>query len=201
MPRSRELKSNRSVNTVAQWRPRLRRTFPLGAGYVRRSAHIKVSLIALAALVACGVSAQRAPAEPFALVGRFDNVSSGTGEHCEGYSLDLWRSGAAMLGLLSRHEGLCGDPPCAAVQVRNFDVHTGRLSFRAVVVGQTIDFTGSVQGDAVAGRLNGDPVRLNRQSPGTGVFAPDTSVAEWCSFWQAVPRCKGVKEICHTLGR
>lgn len=161
---------------------------------------MKAILIA-AAFVACGVSAQQAPTEPFGLVGQFNNVSSRTGEHCEGYSLDLWRSGADMLGLLSRHEGLCGDPPCSAVQVRNFVVNTGRLSFHTVILDQPIHFAGSVQRGAVVGRLNGDKVRLNRQSSHTGVFAPDTSVGEWCSFWQAVPRCSGVKEMCHTLGR
>lgn len=161
---------------------------------------MKAGLIAVVALVACGVSAHQTATEPLERLGRFDNVYSRTGEHCEGFSLDLWRSGTRLVGLLSRHQGLCGDPPCAAVEVRHSDSRTGRLRFRAVIWDEPISFSGFVQRGAVVGKLNGTSVRLNLEPPYAGVFATE-SVAEWCTFWQTVPRCTGVKELCQTLGR
>jgi hypothetical protein len=45
-------------------------------------------------------------ADEFRPIGSFHNVRSSTGEHCDGYSLRLWRHNGRILGLFNHHEGL-----------------------------------------------------------------------------------------------
>ena len=61
-------------------------------------------------------------------LGSYDYVrSSDGGDHCYGYSLQLWQYRDQLLGLLDIHEGLCGDPPCGVLQYVFHDVKTGHL--------------------------------------------------------------------------
>lgn len=137
---------------------------------------------------------------PLQLLGRFDNVdSSDQGEHCDGYSLDLWDANGRVLGLLHRHSGLCGDPPCAVLDRVSFDRKTGRLTFASRIEPQTFSFVGHLRAKSVTGELNGHTLQLDRQPQVGGLFEPDTNVRAWCSFWKDVPRCTGVKELCTGL--
>ena len=156
--------------------------------------------VAIAALVfACGQSFGSSASE-FELLGHFDNViSSDQGEHCGGYSLDLWESKARLLGLLHHHSGLCGDPPCSVIDHATLHRKTGRLTFTSNIGSETFKFVGNLHGRRVVGKLDCRPVQLNRQPPVEGEFEPDTRLGSWCSFWQSVPRCTGVRELCATL--
>jgi hypothetical protein len=155
-----------------------------------------VVIVALA--LACG-QAVAAAGDEIALVGRFDNVaSSDQGEHCSGYSLDLWESRGRPFGLLHHHSGLCGDPPCSVIENAALDDKTGRLTFNSAIRSQKFEFAGFVQGKRVVGKLNGREVQLDREPPVEG-FDPDSKLAAWCSFWQSVPRCTGVKKLCGEL--
>jgi hypothetical protein len=152
--------------------------------------------LAVTLLVACEI----AGAGQFKLVGRFDNVSSADrGEHCQGYSLSLWESDGRMLGLLDHHSGPCGDPPCAVIQSAKFDRKTGRLTFWSTISSERLQVVGAIRSNDVVGRLNRKPLGLARQPLTPGAFEPDQSLAAWCSFWESVPRCTGVKDVCETL--
>jgi hypothetical protein len=134
-------------------------------------------------------------------IGAFGNVRESlvTGEpHCYGYSLDLWRYRGQILGLLRRHNGLCGDPPCESPVNVSRDTRTGRISFSALGV----MFVGTVRRDDVIGTIDGKPVRLTREMDDlVGMdSARDKSLDEWCHFWRGVPRCRGVDQLCSSLG-
>lgn len=134
------------------------------------------------------------------LMGHFDNViSPDQGEHCGGYSLDLWESKTRPFALLHHHSGLCGDPPCSVTKNTTLDRKTGRLTFTSVIRSEKVRFVGFVQAERVVGKLNDRAVQLNRKAPAAGGFEPDTKFEAWCSFWQSVPRCTGVRELCAEL--
>lgn len=136
------------------------------------------------------------------LLGHFDNVvSSDSEEHCEGFSLDLWKSKTRLVGLLHRHSGLCGDPPCSVIEHVTLHSKSGRLRFRSKIESEQFKFVGLLQGERVVGKLNGQTMQLNRQPPITGWFEPDTELGAWCSFWLSVPRCTGVRELCAEFTR
>jgi len=131
-------------------------------------------------------------ADEFAPIGSFGNVSSSTGEHCSGYSLELWRHNGRIIGLLDRHSGLCGDPPCEALRDVSYDSRRGRLSFTAL----DEKFTGTLRRDDVVGTIGAARVRLmrNRDFPMDGKW--DKNFTDWCGFWRGVHRCRGVDDVC-----
>ena len=136
----------------------------------------------------------------FKRLGSFDNVVSRTGEHCRGYSLELWQSGTEVIGLLDVHGGgLCGDPPCSLLQGVSFDPATGRLLFSAFNGASSFKFEGRLVRNAIVGTINGQAVRLTRtEFPDD--WGPDQSMPVWCAFWAGVPRCTGVPELCSLKG-
>ena len=139
-------------------------------------------------------------AQEFDALGSFGNVASPDGgEHCGGYSLQLWKSDGRVIGLLDIHEGLCGDPPCGVIQDVLLDPKKGGLEFSSLI-GQRWRFVGQLIDDAVVGTLNGERVRLtrNRDAPATD-FGPNRGLTGWCEFWSGVGRCGGVRELCASL--
>jgi hypothetical protein len=139
-----------------------------------------------------------ASAEEFRAIGAFDNVRASRSDdpHCYGFSLELWRHNGSIVGLLDHHQGLCGDPPCAALRDVTYDPGTGRLTFSAL--DQT--FAGTVRRDDVVGNLNGSRVRLARNRDVPMELKSDTSFSEWCVFWRGVHRCQGVDQVCRSQG-
>jgi hypothetical protein len=137
----------------------------------------------------------------FEWVGSFADVKSSTGEHCRGYSLNLWRSDGRVIGLLDVHAGLCGDPPCGVIEDVSLDSRTGRLAFTSSIGGVRWTFAGRLMKDAVTGALNGQRVRLNRDRDEKNWvdFKPNLSLGAWCEFWSGVRRCGGVRELCSSL--
>jgi hypothetical protein len=75
-------------------------------------------------------------AEPVEVVGDFTNVTS-DGEHQRGYSVQIWKEGDKILGLLSgsRHSRPVGDPPTGLLENAVFDAKTSELSFSATLPG------------------------------------------------------------------
>jgi hypothetical protein len=129
--------------------------------------------------------------EEFTPVGSFANVRSSTGEHCYGYSLELWRHNGRIIGLFDHHQGLCGDPPCEALQDVSYDRGSGHLTFSAL----DSTFAGNLRKDDVVGTIDGMRVRLAKGDfPMDG--KSDKSFEEWCAFWRGVHRCKGVDQVC-----
>jgi len=151
-------------------------------------------LVAMCALAAPSAAvAQRVES-----IGSFDNVrvSTATGEpHCYGYSLHLWQSGSHVFGLLDRHEGLCGDPPCEAVTSVTHDARTGSLTFSAF----GMRFDGTLRRGNVRGTLGTERLRLERKQAAMDA-ASDKTIDAWCDFWRDVPRCKGVGPVCSAIG-
>jgi hypothetical protein len=129
--------------------------------------------------------------EEFVQIGSFHNVRSSTGEHCYGYSLELWRHNGRIVGLFDHHQGLCGDPPCEALHDVSYDRGTGHLSFSAL----DEKFTGTLRREDVIGTIGATRVRLAR---GHDVMAAK-SFADWCEFWRGVHRCRGVDEVCASV--
>ena len=153
---------------------------------------IQVLLIAGVLSIVQGTSDALAP------VGSFGNVRQGQdGEHCYGYSLELWRHNGKLIGLLDHHQGLCGDPPCEALRNVSYDARSGRLSFSAL----DVNFTGTLRRDDVAGTIGRDRLRLSRHRDHPIDAKSDESFAAWCTFWSSVSRCKGVREVCTAAGQ
>jgi hypothetical protein len=172
------------------------RMMPLRACKSMRSESMR--RIVISALVFACANSFAAPANDLTLLGNFHNVTSlDGGEHCNGYSLGLWEYRGRLLGLFDHHIGLCGDPPCSVIANAKLR-KDGRLSFTSNIWSEKFDFSGVVRAKVVLGKVNGQRVRLDREDF-TGQFEPDTSLRTWCSFWQSVPRCTGVKELCAEL--
>src|ERR1700719_513521 len=67
---------------------------------------------------------------PITFVGEFSNMRY-TEEHAYGYSVQLWREGSAVFGLLLASEGLAGDTPAGLLEDLKYDPRAGKLSFQA----------------------------------------------------------------------
>ena len=134
-------------------------------------------------------------------IGFFENVhSSDGGEHCYGYSLQMWIYRDQLLGLLDIHQGLCGDPPCGVLQDTFLDVETGRLTFRSQINEEAWDFEGTLKLDSVVGTLNGRSVHLVQDHKWAGSDAKSShNLSSWCDFWSAIRRCSGVRALCESL--
>ena len=147
------------------------------------------------------LSASTVFAQDIRPLGSFENVrSSDGGEHCYGYSLELWQYRDRLLGLLDIHEGLCGDPPCGVLEDVFLDGNTGRLAFRSQIIGEAWDFAGTLKRDSVVGTLNGRSVSLVRDQDWTGSDAKSVhTLAGWCDFWSSIPRCRGVRDLCESF--
>lgn len=144
-----------------------------------------------------------ASAQDFTRVGRFASVraSVATGDaHCDGHSLTLWEHRGRIIGLLDVHQGLCGDPPCGVLEDVSFHPGTGRLTFSSTMLGTRFEYVGTIRRDDILGTLNGQRVRLERDRDERAGLESDRSLTRWCQFWDGVPRCGGVKELCAANG-
>jgi hypothetical protein len=133
-------------------------------------------------------------------VGRFDQVRATPSGHCYGHSLDLWKQGERLFGLHHRHEGLCGDPPCSAIQELQFDPKTGDLEFLSSLPGHKYKFAGRIEQDKIVGVFDTEPVSLKRRREYPLSQDSERNVAAWCAFWTQISRCNGVKELCDSMG-
>ena len=87
----------------------------------------RVTVLVLLALVLCAECAAAAEVAP---IGTFSAMRQ-TGEHCSGYSVDLWLTAGAVRGLFRACKGLAGDLPVGLIERSSYDEKSGRLSFAA----------------------------------------------------------------------
>lgn len=130
--------------------------------------------------------------ENFTYIGSYDNVTSETGEHCYGTDVMLWRENdSEIIGLLSQHVGLCGDPSCSIVRG---SIKEKSLSFETSkpIYGGFYSFEGVATKDALVGKLNTIITRLKVNGAGSQYI----DKKDWCSAWVSVQRCEGVKDYC-----
>jgi hypothetical protein len=151
----------------------------------------------LAVLAFCGLGVSGSAAtQDFTFVGSFANVRQTSSDHCYGWSLELWRYNGRLLGLLDRHQALCGDPPCQVLADISHDRKSGRVSFSAF----DMRFNGTLRSSEVSGTLGDERVRMKRtKDPGYDA-RPDKTLGTWCKFWVGVLRCQGVADLCSSLG-
>jgi hypothetical protein len=78
--------------------------------------------------------AARAPAQArITFVGELSNMRY-TEEHAYGYTIQLWREGTAVFGLLLASQGLAGDTPTGLLDDLKYDPQSGKLSFKAKLI-------------------------------------------------------------------
>jgi len=113
------------------------------------------------------------------VVGEFSNMRF-TAEHAYGYSVQLWRQGDQLFGLLLASDGLQGDTPTGLLEEIKFDTHTGVLSFVAklttgvtllgssppfkeVPVCERFEFRGNLGPGMLTGRMNRDRLQPTKE--------------------------------------
>ncbi len=150
--------------------------------------------------LAASCDAAGAPDPAFAYVGTYEKVESATGEHCSGYSVDLWKDSNVLFGLLHHHRGLCGDPPCGVLTDVRHDSESGRLRFNADTAETIFSFEGSLRNESLKGTLTSRWSSTDRNSK-EAVQLPKQrevhagrigSLAEWHEVYDSIKRCRGV---------
>lgn len=86
-----------------------------------------VLLISVLAVAPCMA---QPPAAAMTVVGEFSNMRF-TEEHAYGFTVQLWRHGTDLAGLLLSSAGLQGDTPTGLLENVQFEPRTGKLSFSA----------------------------------------------------------------------
>jgi hypothetical protein len=128
-------------------------------------------------------------------------VESSTGEHCYGFSVDIWKQNNQPFGLFHYHTGLCGDPSCGVLQAVSYDAKSGDLSFSVETRVSKFQFSGKVTRELLSGSLQEslvgqtswtkDTVELPRdQELATEEFYGKThSLSEWHARYGSNERC------------
>ena len=93
------------------------------------SLYIRSLLVAVIAWTCVG--SVQAANESVKFFGDYSHVESSTGEHCDGYSVTLWKHKDSLIGFIDHHRGLCGDPPTGILEEVSYTASTGSLSFTA----------------------------------------------------------------------
>jgi hypothetical protein len=153
---------------------------------------------------------------PLTTIGYFTNVKY-TGEHAYGYSVNLWRQEDNILGLISAHSGLIGDPPAGLLEDVKFDPRTNRLSFRAklttglvysrqykgVPSRDVFEFSGFLNKDKLSGVLEisnllfpDDPpqrkrISLRRSAKMSKAMMPPENYIEWKKMVDGILKFRG----------
>lgn len=153
----------------------------------------KIRLAVLAIVLACAIPAQ-ATDDRVQYLGNYINVQSATGEHCEGYSVRLWRHKGSIIGFLNHHRGLCGDPPIGIMEDISYSAESGDLAFKVklsdsltlkadkwVPSRDLVEFEGSLKGDILQGALTW--YRDGGQKPYTeDVVLPKKDEGSWAEY-------------------
>jgi hypothetical protein len=158
-------------------------------------------------IVACIVFASLAVAKDagtVVFVGSYEKVESSIGEHCYGYSVDIWKYNNQPFGLFHYHSGLCGDPPCGVLEAVRYDAKNGNLRFNVETRISKFQFSGALTRGALSGSLQESlagqtswtvhTVALPRQgTPADDEFHEMIrSLSEWHARYDSYGRCMGV---------
>ena len=159
-------------------------------------------VLALFSRLSVVLDAAETSIRPVVYVGTYEKVESIDGEHCSGYSIDLWKHNNVLFGLLHHHRGLCGDPPCGVLTDIQHSSESGSIRFKAETRESKLDFSGSLKDDLLKGTLtkrwsgtdidSKETVRLpkHRQAYLANRF---DSLEKWHEVYDSIPRCRGVK--------
>jgi hypothetical protein len=159
-------------------------------------------LLAMLPLIAAAFA--QAP-RPITFVGEFSNMRY-TEEHAYGYSVQLWREGAAVFGLFLASEGLAGDTPTGLLDDLKYDPRSGKLSFNAkLTMGvdarqqpshDLFEFDGTLSARAVSGVLKraaaSERISLRKLPPDAALPQPRT-YDEWKRQTGEILRRRGPK--------
>ncbi len=158
----------------------------------------------LAVLPLIAASFAQAP-RPITFVGEFSNMRY-TEEHAYGYSIQLWREGAAVFGLFLASEGLAGDTPTGLLDDLKYDPRSGKLSFKAkLTMGvdarqqpshDLFEFDGTLSARAVSGVVKhgaaSERINLRKLQPDAALAQPRT-YDEWKLQTDEILRRRGPK--------
>lgn len=135
-------------------------------------------------------------------VGYYEKIESTTSGHCHGYSIYLWKHRDTLFGLLHRHQGLCGDPPCGVLDEIKLNPANKRISFKVDMAETRYSFAGTLDKELLTGTITeqwqGSPsvqeesVRLQRQKD-DGLEEQFDSLEAWHRTHDPITRCHGVK--------
>ena len=135
----------------------------------------------------------------------FSKVDSSTGEHCSGWTVELWRVGNHYLGEIHHHRGLCGDPPMGLLENIHYDRESGQLSFKSKISDgvdgrgnptcDALDFQGTVDEKHLHGIMEWrgqfrETIDLLRGANSTGTYP---SEKEWLDARKDVLKFRGPK--------
>jgi hypothetical protein len=139
---------------------------------------------------------------PIRAIGEFFDMRY-TEEHAYGYTVELWRDGGSVTGLLLVSEGLQGDTPTGMLENVRFNSRTGALSFTAkLTTGLAVladgrrepsrdrfEFTGTLKAAVLTGTLKrsdlrppsrpGSRERVQLKIQPQAAMLPAGSYAEW----------------------
>jgi|GEM_PF-4326235 len=130
--------------------------------------------------------------EKFNHLGSFKNIRATDTGHCYGTSISIWElNDKKIIGLLSVHTGLCGDPPCSILQG---SIKINEISFKTnyPIYNVHYSFSGKITNDELSGQLNNESIILKSYS----YNPPYKNIERWCVIWSKISRCRGVKEYC-----
>ena len=135
-------------------------------------------------------------------VGYYEKLESTTSGHCHGYSIYLWKYKDTLFGLLHRHQGLCGDPPCGVLDEIKLNPANKRISFKVDMAETRYSFSGTLDKELLTGTITeqgqASPlareefVRLQRQKD-DGLEAQFDSLEAWHRTYDPITRCQGVR--------
>lgn len=151
--------------------------------------------------------------QPVTFYGSYSHVEAGSGEHCNGYTVELWNYDGAFTGLIHHHRGLCGDPPAGVLENVRYDAQTGKLLFQAKLsdgwdndgpTKDTVSFNGSLSGGTLRGeifwhragqarQLSRENMALSRESDSYLQGKTYATFADWMQAQQAILRFRGPK--------
>lgn len=104
----------------------------------------------------------------------YTKVESSTGEHCSGWTIELWKTGTGFVGTADHHRGLCGDPPTGLLENVRYDIHSGSLSFSIKLSDSSdgygkyscdsLTFIGYLTADKLVGIMNWESAGIKRPS-------------------------------------
>ena len=139
--------------------------------------------------------------EPVKVVGEFTNVES-NGEHQWGYSVQIWKQGDNIFGLISGDSAsrLIGDPPTGILENISFHAKTGKLSFRAILPYLTYEFDGILTKKKLTGKLLNtthnkiEKITLPRSKEWSSEMDEYQSYEEWKVYADSILKFRGPKQ-------
>ena len=128
----------------------------------------------------------------------YGKVESRTGEHCDGWIIELWKASDGYIGHLTHHRALCGDPPMGILEDVRYDPKTKAFSFQTTITDGSdgfgslscdhLNFKGSMDDHNLIGtiawesngkQLPSESIHLPRTDGNSSLVSSYNSRAEW----------------------